>query len=109
MEVNMELFYFIASFAMICLVTAEVVVGIILYRNRRLILKLLHEYISSDILVKLAQIERKVNYIGNHTRFEREQLRKMGVLKDPPPPPNTGVGGSGANERVVSFPRLPRA
>lgn len=37
------------------------------------------------IMDKLNSMERKINYIGRHVKFEREQLRQMGILRDERP------------------------
>jgi len=31
---------------------------------------------------KINLLDRKMNYVGKHVKFEREQLRKLGILKD---------------------------
>jgi hypothetical protein len=31
---------------------------------------------------RLDLLDKKINYVGRHIKFEREQLRRMGILKD---------------------------
>jgi hypothetical protein len=84
-------------------VTAEAFAAIYIYRNRRTLVPMFGAKlrsllgISNDALrnvnqyestmERLSRLERKVNFIGNHTVFERKQLRKLGILKDEAPAP----------------------
>lgn len=93
----METLYTVASIAFLVFITAEVVSGIILYRNRAKfaprIRQSVRQLLGIDTIEArltshdrfadetLSRIERKINYIGRHTKFERDQLRAMGVLQ----------------------------
>lgn len=92
----MELLYTLASIAILVLVTTELVAGVIIYRNRATVLPALRHFVRQltglDLLEarlqqhdnfakeNFARLERKINYIGRHTKFEREQLRKLGYI-----------------------------
>jgi hypothetical protein len=98
MEDIMETLTNIALVIVIGYVFAEICAGVYIYRNRRTVLPrisytlrsllglTLDESANHDRFVmtaeKINRIERKLNYIGRHVNFEREQLRKMGILKD---------------------------
>jgi hypothetical protein len=94
----MNTIFQIAVILIAAYVLVEVGTAIYIYRNRdwaiprirynlRNILGLDRDLaISIDnerhVNAKLEKLERKINYIGNHTKFERDQLRRMGILRD---------------------------
>jgi hypothetical protein len=93
----METVYQIAVIVVALYVAAEVGAAIYIFRNRATVLpqigRTLRHLLGLDQdALRAARIEavaerngRKLNYIANHVKFEREQLRKMGLLKDAVP------------------------
>lgn len=64
-------------------VFAEVCAGIYIYRNRTVFLaRLRNLFRGKEERETMERIERKINYIGRHVKFEREQLRKLGILRE---------------------------
>jgi prefoldin subunit 5 len=103
MEVTMETIYQIAVVVIALYVLAEVGAGIYIYRNRRTAIPRLRNTLRNllgldqdasrvdtigDSLQagrqEHASIERKINYIGKHIQFERQELRRRGILRDTP-------------------------
>src|ERR1051326_4348550 len=85
----MELLYTIASVMVIALISVELIAAVILYRNRHTIGGRLRHLLGLDVdamrnVGSFNRLERKVNYIGRHTKFERQELRRLGILKDVP-------------------------
>lgn len=86
----MTIIYTIASVLAILFVAAEFAAAVILYRRRHEIGPRLRELLGINALnnrvaenaVQLGRLDRKVNYVGRHVKFERDQLRRMGILKD---------------------------
>jgi hypothetical protein len=74
-------------------IVGEMAAAVYIYRNRATLLPRIRQFFGSDTqhatLVRvnelndtLQRLERKVNYIGRHTQFERQTLRRMGILKE---------------------------
>lgn len=85
----MELLYTIASVLVILLISSEIVAGVIIYRNRHRIGPILRHLLGLDTdsirnISSHMSLERKINYIGRHTKFERQELRRLGILKEIP-------------------------
>lgn len=90
----METLYTIAAVLVFLFVGAEVTAGIILYRNRAAIGPRIRHLLGLDadalrrvstnteLHLKLNTLNRKLNYICKHVKFEREVLRKTGILVD---------------------------
>lgn len=88
----MEALYTIASVLFIGFLITEAVAGVILYRNRSRIAPAIRLALGLDrdarrvedhdatATANFARLERKINYIGRHVNFEREQLVKLGIL-----------------------------
>lgn len=72
-------------------VAIEIATAIYIYRNRRTLVPRIRSLLRSILGLDVDRVavdsaldvlHRKVNYIGRHTQFERQQLRQMGILKD---------------------------
>jgi hypothetical protein len=101
MEVFMNTIFTILGFIALGYVGIEVATAIYIYRNRRTLLPRFFAVLRtglgvSDVNMSLRnhdaraaerfdKIDRRLNYLCNHTKFEREQLRKLGILEYPTP------------------------
>jgi len=88
-------------------VAAEAFAAIYIYRNRHTIIPRLFAVLRTglgvaDVNMRLAnhdatakerfdRLERKINFIGKHTQFEREELRRRGILAPAPTRPVAGL------------------
>ena len=106
----METLYTIASILVICMVSAELFAGFIIYRNRATIFPRIRHLLgldvdamravqkNTDVHIKLNEIFRRVNYTARHTKFEREELRRRGILRDQPQASLDGVVQNGPTQ-----------
>ena len=62
-----------------------------------------HANNDSRFAEELRVVHKKINYVAGHVKFERQQLRKMGILKDPPAPTAQPEERDATN--VISFPQ----
>lgn len=93
----MDILFVIASVAVTLFVVGEIAAVIYILRNCSTVSIRLRKFLgleldfnyhastASVLAERLETIDRKINYIGRHTKFERAQLRKMGLLKEVQP------------------------
>jgi hypothetical protein len=98
MEVFMNTFL---TFLGLVIVGTELTTAVYIYLNRRTLVPRFFAVLRtglgvSDVNMSLRnhdaraaerfdKIDRRLNYLCNHTKFEREQLRKLGILEYPAP------------------------
>jgi len=87
----MNTLFQIAVIVIACWMVIEVATAVYIYRNRATLIPRIRTGLrhllglDSDRFVAQTEREamvRKINYIGRHVQFERQELRKLGVLTD---------------------------
>jgi len=96
----MEILTTIALVLFSLFIAGEVFAAIYIFRNRFAVRRQIRSFLGLDYLEsnlnaltsnlnagreEHGKILRRLNYVANHTKFERDQLRKMGILKDVTP------------------------
>jgi hypothetical protein len=78
----------------VILICTEIGAGVILFLNRDRIFPILRANLGlsqdsvanasrhATLTMLLERLDRKINYIGRHVKFEREVLREAGILRD---------------------------
>lgn len=95
----METIFQIATVIVAIYILTEAAAAVYIYRNRAVLVPRIRvalrnllgldtdaNSVETKSILRNAEyrdLDRKITYIGRHIKFERDQLRKMGVLKSP--------------------------